>query len=84
MVGGCLAVTIIAVINIIYFYVAPLKPEIWGGGLVWKILNLTPPYKLSVDDVNLPNLPGNLPVTASIAFVLTLGMELIRNVLTAG
>ena len=39
---------------------------------------------ISVDDVNLPNLPGNLPITASLAFLLTLGAELIRHAITAG
>ena len=37
-----------------------------------------------MENVNLPNLPGDFPVSASLAFVLTLGSELIRHALTAG
>ena len=39
---------------------------------------------ISVENVNLPNLPGDFPVTASLVFVLTLGSELIRHALTLG
>ena len=39
---------------------------------------------ISVEHVNLPNLPEDFPVTASLVFVLTLGSELIRHALTPG